>query len=267
MEHRKTVQVAIRQLGGIDVSIENFGALEERPTDECIRLVQQESDVFVGIYAHRYGYVPDGAELSISEMEYKAASEVSFPRFIYIVDGNHPWRPGYIDMGESRARLVAVKGALQRRHICQVFDTHDHLAAKVAADVGRHIVLQKTKKVGAISPAPSISFESLQLASIEIPEQWNEQHNAFYAEHRGIFSLISSNHRRFPVRRLMFSSTSFAIKLRVCLMFGSQNFFWVRIGGARSFQLLSRMDLLVYLHPHSAHFFAFSELPSRMIRM
>lgn len=96
---------------------------------------------FVGIYAHRYGYVPDGAELSISEMEYKAASEVSFPRFIYIVDGNHPWRPGYIDMGESRARLVAFKGALQRRHICQVFDTHDHLAAKVAADVGRHIVL------------------------------------------------------------------------------------------------------------------------------
>jgi hypothetical protein len=39
VEHRKTVQSAIRQLGAIDVSMENFGALEERPADECIRLV------------------------------------------------------------------------------------------------------------------------------------------------------------------------------------------------------------------------------------
>jgi hypothetical protein len=37
-------------------------------------------------------------------MEYKAASEV------YIVDENHPWRPGYIDMGENLARLVAYAG-------------------------------------------------------------------------------------------------------------------------------------------------------------
>ena len=187
VEHRKAVQAAIRQLGAIDVSMENFGAREERPADECIRLVQQESDVFVGIYAHRYGYVPDGAELSISEMEYKAASEVSLPRFIYILDENHPWRPGYIDMGESRARLVAFKGELQKRHICQFFDTHDHLAAKVTADVGRHIALQTTLRVGATSPAPSISFESLQFASIETPEQWSEQRNALYAEHRGVF--------------------------------------------------------------------------------
>jgi hypothetical protein len=110
VEHRKTVQAAIRQLGAIDVSMENFGAQEERPDDECIRLVQQESDVFVGIYAHRYGYVPDGAELSVSEMEYKAASEVSLPRVIYIFDENHPWRPGYIDMGENLARLAAYAG-------------------------------------------------------------------------------------------------------------------------------------------------------------
>lgn len=41
--------------------------------------------------------------------------------------------------------------------------------------------------MGTTSPAPSISFESIQLASIEIPEQWNEQHNAFYAKHRGVF--------------------------------------------------------------------------------
>jgi hypothetical protein len=56
--HRRAVQNGIRQLGAIDVSMEHFGARDERPADECVRLVQQESDLFVGIYAHRYGYGP-----------------------------------------------------------------------------------------------------------------------------------------------------------------------------------------------------------------
>src|ERR1044072_2582026 len=96
-DYRSTVQGAIRQLGAIDVSMEHFGARDERPADECIRLVRQESDLFVGIYAHKYGYVPDGAEISISEMEYKAASEASLPRFIYLVDEKQPWLPAHID--------------------------------------------------------------------------------------------------------------------------------------------------------------------------
>jgi len=66
-EYRRTVQGAIRQLGTVDVSMEHFGARDERPADECVRLVRQESDLFVGIYAYKYGYVPDGADVSISE--------------------------------------------------------------------------------------------------------------------------------------------------------------------------------------------------------
>ncbi len=30
--------------------MENIGALDERPKDECLRLVCEESDVFVGIF-------------------------------------------------------------------------------------------------------------------------------------------------------------------------------------------------------------------------
>ena len=105
-EYRKTVQTAIRQLGAVDVSMEHFGARDERPAEECVRLVHQESDLFVGIYAHRYGYVPDGADVSISEMEYKAASDAALPRFIYVVDENQPWLPSHVDDGTKRARLI-----------------------------------------------------------------------------------------------------------------------------------------------------------------
>lgn len=186
-DYRRTVQAAIRQLGAVDVSMENFGARDERPVDECIRLVRQESDLFVGIYAHKYGYVPDGAEISISEMEYKAASEVSLPRFIYVIDENQPWLPVHIDSSPSRECLQAFKAALLKRHICQTFGTQDQLATKVVADVGRHIAMQSATKVGPGIPVQDIGIESLRGPVDETPGEWNDRRNAVYEEHRNVF--------------------------------------------------------------------------------
>ncbi len=186
-EYRKTVQGAIRQLGAVDVSMEHFGARDERPVDECVRLVRQESDLFVGIYAHKYGYVPDGADVSISEMEYKAASEASLPRFIYIVDESQPWLPAHIDGGQSRERLQLFKAALLKRHICQTFGGQDQLATKVVADVGRHIAMQSATKVGPGIPVQNIGIESLRGPVAETPDEWNVRRNVIYADHRNLF--------------------------------------------------------------------------------
>lgn len=186
-EYRRTVQVAIRQLGAVDVSMEHFGARDQRPVDECLRLVRQESDLFVGIYAHKYGYVPDGADVSISEMEYKAASEASLPRFIYIVDDNQPWLPAHIDSGTSRERLQSFKDALLKRHICQTFGGQDQLATKVVADVGRHIAMQSAEKVGPGIPVQNIGIESLRGPVTETPDEWNGRRNAIYADNRNLF--------------------------------------------------------------------------------
>ena len=185
--HREAVQRAIRQLGAIDVSMEHFGARDERPVDECVRLVREESDIFVGIYAHRYGYVPDGTDTSISELEYNAAQSAALPRFIYTVDDNHPWLPAYIDSGVNLERLLAFKAALLKRHICQTFTGHDHLATKVVADVGRHIAMQTTAKVGPGIPVPDIGIESLRGMVSETPDEWSLRRNAVYAANRNVF--------------------------------------------------------------------------------
>jgi hypothetical protein len=186
-EHRRAVQGAIRQFGATDVSMENFGARDERPADECVRLVRQESDLFVGIYAHRYGYIPNGADISISEMEYNAASEVSLPRFIYVIDESQPWLPAHIDTGTNHQRLLLFKAALLRRHICQSFGGQDQLAAKVVADVGRHIAMRAATKVGPGIPVQDIGIESLRGPAPETPDDWNARRNAVYADQRGVF--------------------------------------------------------------------------------
>jgi hypothetical protein len=186
-EHRRTVQVAIRQLGAVDVSMELFGARDERPADECIRLVREESDLFVGIYAHRYGYVPDGAGTSIAEMEYKAASDSSLPRFIYLVDENQPWLPAHIDAGTNQERLIKFKAALLKSHICQTFGNRDELATKVVADLGRHIAMHAAPRVGPDIPVPDIGLESLRGPVTETQDEWNARRNGVYTEHRKLF--------------------------------------------------------------------------------
>lgn len=137
--YRKRVQDVIRQLGAIDISMEHFGARDERPKDECLRMIKEESGLFVGIYAHRYGSMPIGEAKSITELEYDTAILTKIPTFIYIIDDNVPWKPAFIDTGESAQRLMEFKTRLKANHICKFYSNEDQLASFVAADLGRHL--------------------------------------------------------------------------------------------------------------------------------
>lgn len=185
--HRATVRDGIRQLGAVDISMENLGARDERPKAECLRLVTEESDIFVGIYAHRYGFVPEGNEISITQSEYESATLAGLPRFIYLVDEDHPWPPPMVDHGESKKRLDKFKGHLLANHICQKFTTEDNLNGRVVADLGRHAAMRNANRVGPGLDLPNIGIESLRGPVAETPDQWNAHRNGIYAETRGVF--------------------------------------------------------------------------------
>lgn len=186
-EHRLRVGHAIRLLGAKDVSMEEFGARDGPPVDECIRLVSEESDIFVGIYAHRYGHVPPNGKQSITEMEYHAATEAALPRFIYLIDPKHPVLFESIDHGTSRKRLEAFKKTLMGRHICQFFDSPDDLAMKVAADLGRHMATRNVTQVGPDTELQDIGLESLRAPDDSTPDDWNTRRRDIVADRRGIF--------------------------------------------------------------------------------
>jgi hypothetical protein len=136
---RESVRKAIQQIGAIDISMENFGARDERPKEECLKLIVEESDIFVGIYAHSYGYIPESDDISITESEYDAASLANVPRLIYLLDESTPWIPANIDKGSAKGKLLKFKNKLKANHICAFFSSKDELAAKVAADLGRYL--------------------------------------------------------------------------------------------------------------------------------
>ena len=87
-QRRKVVEDAILHAGMLPVGMERFAADTRPALDTCVDYVRQ-SDVLVGILAWRYGFIPEGREFSITELEYDAASE----RLMFLLDPALPVNP------------------------------------------------------------------------------------------------------------------------------------------------------------------------------
>jgi Domain of unknown function (DUF4062) len=128
--------------------MENMGSTEERPKDECERLIREESAAFVGIYARRWGYTPPGDTQSITAYEYEAAGKLGLHRFIYLLDIKAKWPDADCEQGEPQIRLERFKMQLKECHCVSFFSGSDQLAAMVAADLGNYFARQHTRDDG-----------------------------------------------------------------------------------------------------------------------
>lgn len=136
-DYRATTIKAIRRFGWLTEAMENFVSQDARPKDECLELVRQ-CDVYVGIFAHRYGHIPEGDELSITEQEYLCAREHGLECLIFIVEDDYPWRKKWIDRNSSERSLLALKTRLTSDHICTSFTTPENLAVVVSASLAKY---------------------------------------------------------------------------------------------------------------------------------
>src|SRR5512143_3882901 len=92
-EYRKEVSLALRRLGHEDVAMEYYVAEDKRPLDRCLSDVASCA-VYVGIFAWRYGYVPQKNNpegRSITELEYRKAQEERKPCLIFLLSDQAPW--------------------------------------------------------------------------------------------------------------------------------------------------------------------------------
>jgi len=126
---------AIRAVEGTNYQaskMEVFGARPDEPLDACLKEVE-ESDFFLGIYAHRYGYVPAGSEISITEMEYVHARKLGKTIYCFVIDeDNQPWLPKFMEGEPGAAKLKDFKRRIQTDHVCAFFTSAEDLGMKVA---------------------------------------------------------------------------------------------------------------------------------------
>ena len=74
-------------------------ASEKRPLAKCLEDVA-ESDIYVGIFAWRYGFIPKeegNPELLITELEYRAAGQDFEEWLIFLLRPDASWPPILMD--------------------------------------------------------------------------------------------------------------------------------------------------------------------------
>jgi hypothetical protein len=151
--YRAKVKEAVLRAGAFPIAMEEFTATERNALQLCYDEVQH-AEVFIGIYAHRYGYAPgtdatytttankvrpgDGVT-GITHLEYLWAMERKLPMLLYVVsdkgeDGEElAWPLSQVEDEPGKSRLKGLKSLIMGKHVVGFFYSPDHLAAQVSS--------------------------------------------------------------------------------------------------------------------------------------
>ena len=123
------MDACLRQ-GMFPVMMEHLPASDAEAISASLAMVDA-ADIYVGIFAHRYGYVPAGHAISVTEMEYNRAVERKIPRLIFVMDKDHPITIDQVELGEGGVKLEAFKKRLLAGNIVNFFKSPADLRAQV----------------------------------------------------------------------------------------------------------------------------------------
>ena len=138
VDHRRAAAEALERLGQQVGRMEIFGARPEEPLAACLREIE-DCHLFVGIYAHRYGYVPPDSNTSITEQELIHALKIGKPIFCFLVADEYAWPENLIDDGVTLG-MRPLKEKIRREFVVDTFREPLDLAVKVATSVGSFLV-------------------------------------------------------------------------------------------------------------------------------
>ena len=141
-EYREAVYHTLRQMHHDVISMEDYVAGDQRPLAKCLADVSA-CDIYVGIFALRYGFIPpkdNPDRKSITELEYRKASEEGKERLIFMLDKSAPWPQDFIDAlteGKIGDPIKALREELSLEHGRGTFRTKDDLATQVSVAINQ----------------------------------------------------------------------------------------------------------------------------------
>ena len=133
-ESRATVDETLRRLGHQVTASEGFAATDERPVDVALAAVGR-CDLYVGIVAWRYGWVPPGSDKSITELEYEFARQLGIPCLVFMVGPDALWPPSSVD--PDRREVQRFRDRLASEGGVRMFTTPGELDRLLAPAVAR----------------------------------------------------------------------------------------------------------------------------------
>ena len=157
-EHREEVRLACERAGFAPHDMmEHLTALNADAIKASLQMVE-EADVYVGIFANRYGYVPDGHGISITEMEYNRAVELDKPRLIFFSHEDHLFKTKDVETGPGAEKLKTLKERIGKELVVGFF--------KSPADLRAHVVEALNKLAKELDAAGTNSAPSRAAAAL-----------------------------------------------------------------------------------------------------
>jgi tetratricopeptide (TPR) repeat protein len=130
-EHREQVRSACERLGMFHPHMmENLTAADATAMEVSLRMVDQ-ADIYVGILGFRYGYIPEGSEISVTEAEYRRAVERGIPRLMFVMSDAHSVTGPNIDVGANGEKLKQLKEEVKKERVVALFSSPEDLRGHV----------------------------------------------------------------------------------------------------------------------------------------
>src|SRR5450759_766752 len=112
---KKTIEESNNEFIGMEI----FQSHTHEPMEFCPEKVE-ECDALVLIVAYRYGNIPDGQTISITQLEYEHALKKKIPIRIYLMDDKHPW-PSTPDFRDKNQEDITGFRNLLKKHTCSFY--------------------------------------------------------------------------------------------------------------------------------------------------
>jgi tetratricopeptide (TPR) repeat protein len=164
-EYRAEAKDACLECGMFPDLMENRPAQDAKAIAASEKMVN-ESDVYLGIFAHRYGYTPtenNPSKISITEMEYNRAIAEGKPRLIFVIDEEHPFKTSLVDKGRDASKLARLKKRLTTDNVVKFFTTPDDLRA--------HIISALTELAQNLNQGSSKQGKSINIRGLPSPPE------------------------------------------------------------------------------------------------
>ncbi|MCP5103273.1 MAG: protein kinase, partial [bacterium] len=139
-KEREAAAQAVRRLGHQAIAMEDYVASDRRPADKCLHDVKR-CDVYVGIFAWRYGYILDGYDKSITHLEHETAQKAGIPCLIFLTDNKATWPVEFVTTGEERKRIDQLRNELLKEYNVSFFKNADELSGLVSAAMSNLIFI------------------------------------------------------------------------------------------------------------------------------
>ena len=163
----------LRKMGHDTIAMEDYVATDQRPLDKCLGDVAN-CDIYVGIFAWRYGYIPPNEERSITEFEFREAVSKGKPCLLFLLHEEAPWPRQLMDRDDSR--IEALRAEVAENHMVSFFRSSDELATAVSVAVGQ--ASKESEKAGGPALTELLPTSSAQSHIVD-------------AMHRGDYTTIT----------------------------------------------------------------------------